>query len=153
MPEKGGGLVPAAGEQVASRGLVRTLLRDERVRYILTGSTGAAIFYSVYAAGWYLSDGRIPYLVLVLLSNLSVALFTFRMYRDGVFRSDTPLVPGFAKFYVMCLSSLVASITVVPLLVEVFGLSEQIAPLVYLVLQPFIYYPIQKFWVFRAKKR
>lgn len=75
---------------------------------------GAAIFYAVFAIGWFTFSGRIPYVALVFVANLSVAVFTFRFYRDGVFRSDTPLIPGFVRFYATCFSSLVGSLPIVP---------------------------------------
>lgn len=134
-------------------GLILRLLRDERLRYLITGGIAAVIFYSVFLALYFTVGNRIPYVGLVLIANTACAFFTFRMYRDGVFRSDTAIVPGFLRFYVLGLTSLIGSATIVPLLVEVASVPVTIAPIIYIAMQPLIFYPINKFWVFRARKR
>ncbi|GAA1805824.1 GtrA family protein [Planosporangium flavigriseum] len=143
----------AAPEKPATLSVVRRLLRDERVRYLMTGGIAAAVFYSIFLALWLTVGNRVPYVALVLIANSMCALITFRMYRDGVFRADTALIPGFLRFYVLGLTSLVGSATIVPLLVEVARVPIAVAPIVYIAMQPLIFYPINKFWVFRSGKR
>jgi putative flippase GtrA len=147
------GSTAAATEKPEKTGLVLRVLRDERVRYLMTGGIAAAIFYSIFLALYFTVGNRFPYVALVLIANTACAFITFRMYRDGVFRTDTAIIPGFVRFYVLGLTSLVGSATIVPLLVEVAGVPVAIAPIIYIAMQPLIFYPINKFWVFRARKR
>ncbi|GAA2625768.1 hypothetical protein GCM10010399_66520 [Dactylosporangium fulvum] len=134
-------------------GVVRRVLRDQRLRYLLTGGVAAGVFYGIFLTLWLMAGDRVPYVALVLIANTACAFVTFRMYRDGVFRSDAAIVPGFLRFYALGLASLVGSATVVSLLVEWLAVPVAIAPVLYIAMQPLLFYPVNKFWVFRARRR
>lgn len=129
--------------------LVRTLLADRRIRYLLVGGIAATVYYGVFSAGWLLSGGAIPYLAMAVLANAVCTVTTYPLYRRGVFRAAGPWLPGLAKFYVICLWSLAFTLAGMPLLVEIADLPVLLSQAIIIVVSPLINYQMNKYWAFR----
>lgn len=128
------------------------LTRDRRVRYLVTGGIAAVVAYVLFAAGWLLTGGRVPYLALIIVTNLLTALITYPMYAK-VFESTRLSVGGFLRFYVVCLWSLVWSFIGMPLLVEVINLPVLVALPIVIATAPLINYQVMRMWTFRHRPR
>jgi putative flippase GtrA len=129
--------------------LTRRLLGDRRMRYLLVGGVSAGVYYVIFAAGWLMLHGRIPYLAMAVIANVLNALIMYPVYRRGVFRSTGPVVAGFLKFYVICFWSLVYTLAGLPLLVEVARLPVLLAQAILIVTAPLINYQLNKYWAFK----
>jgi putative flippase GtrA len=132
-------------------GLIGGVLGDRRVRYLLAGGVAAVVYYGTFSAGWLLGAGRIPYLVMTVLANWVCAVVTYPLYRRLVFRSDGPWLPGFLRFYLICLWSLAFSLAGLPLLVEVGHLPVLLAQAIVIVVSPIVNYQLNRRWTFRDR--
>jgi putative flippase GtrA len=136
---------------------VRALLADRRVRYIAVGCIATAIYYVLFSAGYLLAGHRISASagfsadVIALLANLATALLTFPLYRVGVFAGDGPWLQGFLRFYLVAFWSLLWGLVVLPILIEVVGLSALLAQAIIVVIVPLLNYQIHRFWTFRRR--
>lgn len=131
--------------------LVRSLLDDRRVRYLLTGGFTSVVYYGVFSGVWLLSSGRVTYLAVVLLANLVTAVTTYPIYRRVVFRTGGSWPAGFLRFYVTCFWSLVFTLVGMSLLVEVGRLPVLAAQAVLVVVAPVINYQVNRRWAFRDR--
>jgi putative flippase GtrA len=132
--------------------LLRTVINDQRVRYLATGGITAVVYYAIFSAGWLLLHGRIPYLAMAVIANLLTAVLTYPIYRVAVFRATGPWLSGFARFYAVFVWGLVLSLGGLPLLVEVVHLNVLVAQAIILVASPLINYQLHKLWAFRHRK-
>lgn len=131
--------------------LLRTLINDQRVRYLATGGITAAVYYGIFSAGWLLLDGRIPYLGMAVIGNLLTAVLTYPIYRVVVFRGTGSWISGFARFYAVFVWGLVFSLGGLPLLVEVLHMNVLVSQAIILVASPLINYQLHKLWAFRQR--
>ncbi|HYN94417.1 MAG TPA: GtrA family protein [Pilimelia sp.] len=142
---------PAATAARPGRAAVRALLNDRRVRYVLAGGVSSACYYGLFAAGWLLPAGRVPYLLVALAANVVTAVLTYPLYRRAVFRRTGPALAGFWRFYATCLWALAFTLAGLPLLVEVAGLPVLPAQALVIVAAPLLNYQIHRFWAFRGE--
>src|SRR5687767_13252035 len=84
---KGRRAATSDGKVETNRGIVQTLIDDQRIRYLFTGGITAGVYYLIFSAGWLLSSGRIPYLLMAVIANLGTAVLTYPIYRVAVFRA------------------------------------------------------------------
>jgi putative flippase GtrA len=129
---------------------VRKIMGDRRVRYLFAGGVAAVVFYGTFAAGWLLSGGRIPYLLMAVVANGVTAIVTYPLYRTVVFRAGGPWLAGFARFYVICFGSLVFNLVGLPALVEIGHLPVLLAQAILVVLVPLVNYQLNRYWTFRG---
>jgi putative flippase GtrA len=120
------------------------------IRYLVAGGFAAVLFYGVFAAGWMLLAGRLPYLAVAVLANVLCAPPIYQIYRSLVFRVGGRWLPGFARFYVLSLGSLLVNLIGLPLLVEVAGLPVLLAQALVIVGSPLVNYQLARLWAFRA---
>ncbi|MET7394556.1 GtrA family protein [Dactylosporangium sp. NPDC005572] len=135
--------------------LTRTVVafaNDRRVRYLLAGGVSAVLYYAFYAGLYLLTRDWLHYLVPAFAANLLCALVTYPLQRRFVFRSNGPLIPGFFKFYVVCLWALGFTLVGLPVLVELAGIPVLISQAILIVTAPIINYQLTKFWVFRIRR-
>lgn len=109
------------------------LLRRQEVRFALLGVANTAFAYAVFA-GLEVTLGRVaPYLAVLVVTYLIGVTEAFLVQRRWVFRSSTPWLPAYARFWSVYLVSLGLNALALPLLVEVAGLPVLLAqPLVLL---------------------
>lgn len=129
--------------------LVRDILADRRVRYLEVGGIAAVTYYGIFSAGWLLSGHRIPYLAMAVIANFLCGVLTYPLYRRQVFQATGPWIPGFLKFYLVCLWALGFSLVGLPLLVEIAKVPVLIAQAIIIVVSPVINYQMSKYWAFR----
>ncbi|WP_238008304.1 GtrA family protein [Dactylosporangium sp. AC04546] len=135
--------------------LTRTVVafaNDRRVRYLLVGGVSAVSYYGFYAGLYLLTRDWLHYLVPAFAANLLCAVVTYPLQRRFVFRSRSPLVAGFVKFYVVCLWALGFTLVGLPVLVELAGIPVLVSQAILIVTAPIINYQLTKFWVFRTRR-
>jgi putative flippase GtrA len=126
-------------------------LADRRVRYLAAGGISAVGYYGLFAAGWALLGGRVPYLLVAVVANLLTALITFRLYREGVFRAGRGGPRGFLRFYGTFCWGLVVTLVGLPLLVEALRIPVLPAQAAVLAVTPVVNYQLHRRWVFRKR--
>lgn len=141
------------GENAAQRrslvGLVKALAGDRRIRYVIVGGISSVVYYGIFSGGWLFSKGHIPYLVMAVIANFLNGMLTYPLYRRVVFRTTGPWVPGFLRFYVVCLWALGFSFVGLPLLIELGHVPVLLAQAIIIVVSPIINYQMSKYWAFR----
>ena len=128
------------------------LARDRRMRYLVVGGVSAALYYTLFTAGWLLGRGGIPYLVVAVLANGATAALTYPLYRRGVWQATGPVLRGFLRFYAVTLWALGFTLVALPVLVEWVGLPVLLAQAIIIVANPLINYQLLRFWAFRHRK-
>jgi putative flippase GtrA len=131
--------------------MIRRLLDDRRVRYVLAGGLAAAVYYLTFTAAWLVLPRQVPYLSLAVLTNFITAVVMYPIQRRLVFRVDGPWLPGFLRFYVLCLGALLIVLVGLPLLVEVAGLHVLLAQAIVIGGSPLINYQVSRLWAFRRR--
>ncbi|WP_432832541.1 GtrA family protein [Dactylosporangium sp. CA-092794] len=128
---------------------VARALTDRRVRYVLVGGVSSAVYYALFAAIYLTTRHHLHYLAVPVLANLGCAIATYPLQRRWVFRSTGPIVPGFLKFYAICLWALVFTYAGLPPLVELAHVPVLLAQALLIVTAPLINYQLSKLWAFR----
>jgi putative flippase GtrA len=128
---------------------VERVLSDRRVRYVAVGAVSSAVYYALFTAIYLTTRNHLHYLAVPVLANLGCALATYPLQRRWVFRSTGPVVPGFLRFYVICLWALVFTYAGLPLLVELAHVPVLPAQALLIVTAPLINYQLSKLWAFR----
>lgn len=109
----------------------------------------------LYFAGfwllWHLLEGKVPYLAVTAMANLSTALIVYPAYRSFIFNSKTTWLRGFWKFYTVYLVGLGVSLLGLPLLVEGLGLPVLWAQAIMIAIVPVGSYLLHRFWTFADK--
>lgn len=131
--------------------LAGAVLRDRRVRYLLAGVVSSGTYYGLFWIGWLLLAGHLPYLGLAVAANIATAVLTYPLYRQRVFRSSVPVLPGFFRFYLTSLGGLAFILAGLPLLVEVVHVPVLAAQAAVLTVQPLINYQVLRLWAFRPR--
>ncbi|MDR7278651.1 GtrA family protein [Catenuloplanes atrovinosus] len=124
------------------------MLNDRRAHYVLAGGLGAVVYYGLFSAGWLLSGGRAPYLLLAVLANAATAVLTYPVYRR-IFGATGSRAAGLLRFYLVSLGSLACTLVGLPLLVERAGLPVLPAQALVIVAAPVITYQLHRGWSFR----
>src|SRR3954469_11076875 len=129
--------------------VVRSLVGDRRVRYVIAGGMAAVVYYAVFTASWLLMTPRPPYLALAFVANFVAAVVMYPIQRRLVFRAGGPWLSGFLRFYVLCLGAAVIMLVGLPLLVEVAHLHVLLAQAIVIVGSPLVNYQVSRLWAFR----
>ena len=130
------------------RRLLRPLLNDRRVQYVLAGGLGAVVYYGLFCAGWFAAGDHLPYLLLAVLANAATAVLTYPVYRR-VLGGSRPWAAGLLRFYLVSLGSLACTLCGLPLLVEAVGLPVPAGQALIIVVTPLITYRLHRGWSFR----
>lgn len=110
----------------------------------------AAVHCALLGLGLLAAGGSVPYPFLVVASHCATVAIVYPWYRLVVFRvSGGPWLRGYARFYVVGLGFLGASVVGIPILVEFVGISIMAAQGVVIVLSPPLSYVIHRTWTFR----
>lgn len=116
------------------RGLVGLLLARQGARFALLGLGNTAFAYAVFVLLEHALGSIAPYLVVLLLTYLIGVSESFVVQRRLVFRSCTPWLPAYLRFWSVYLVALGANLALLPLLVEALGLPVVVAQGVVLLL-------------------
>lgn len=115
--------VPAAVgpiEQVTA--VVRALLTDKRVKFVLTGALNTAFGFGCFVAYQYVVGVRFGYMWTLGLSHVTTVLFAFTTHRRLVFQVSGPVLRDLWRFESVYLVALGINALLLPLAVEVAGM-------------------------------
>lgn len=101
--------------------LVRTLLVDKRVKFVLTGALNTAFGFGCFVAFQYLVGVRFGYMWTLVLAHVTTVLFAFTTHRRLVFRVSGPVLRDLWRFESVYLVALGINALLLPLAVEVAG--------------------------------
>jgi putative flippase GtrA len=138
----------------SARELMRRLLADQRVRFLLVGGVNTLVGYGVYALLFLFAGGSIGYLACLYLSyaiGVSVAFvlhrrFTFRVAGSGRVGID------FLRFASVYIVALVINTLALPLLVEAGHVNPLVSQALALVVTTLLSYFGHRFYSFRRAK-
>ena len=134
-----------------SQAVVRGLLADRRVRYVLAGGLSSAVYYGAFTGLWLGGRERIPYLLVAVVANLFTAVVGYPVNRLVVFRAAGPWLAGFLRFYALSVWALLFTLGGLPLLVEVGRLNVLPAQAIVIAVAAVLNYQISRRWVFRRR--
>ncbi|WP_150307186.1 GtrA family protein [Planctomonas psychrotolerans] len=117
------------------RRLAITVLRDQRIRFLIVGGINTLVGYLVYAAltVWVFPDVRFGYLISLALSYVVAIGLAFVLYRRFVFRVHGNVLQDLLRFVTVYLVAITINAIALPLLVEVLSVPPLLAQLIVLV--------------------
>ncbi len=144
---------PARRGHLARRVLSAALDR-RRLLYLGSGALSAVVYYAILGAQLAALGHRVPYLLLLVTSQFVASVVVYPWYRLMVFRvSGSSWVLGHLRFYAVGLGFLAASVTGVPLLVELAGIPIMVAQALVIVVNVPLGYLAHRLWTFRPGVR
>ncbi|KAB8187239.1 GtrA family protein [Microbispora catharanthi] len=148
-----GGRPPAARRNLARR-VLSVALDRRRVLYLGGGAMSAVVYYAILGVQLAALGHRVPYLILLVTSQFAASVVVYPWYRLMVFRvSGSSWVLGHLRFYAVGLGFLAASVTGVPLLVELAGVPIMVAQAVVIVVNVPLSYLVHGLWTFPARRK
>ncbi len=129
--------------------VIRRLLRDERVRFVIIGGVNTVVAYLLFVVFEVTLGGR--YFLSLFLSYLLATLLAFVLHRRftfGVTGRDS-LILDFLRFESVYVVMFLLNAALLPLLIEVAGWSSLIAQAVIVVITTVVSYLGHKFFSFR----
>ncbi|MEU8198227.1 GtrA family protein [Microbispora amethystogenes] len=148
-----GGGRPAGRRHLARRVLSAALDR-RRVLYLGSGAMSAGVYYAVLGVQLAALGRRVPYPVLLVTSQFVASVVVYPWYRLMVFRvSGSSWVLGHLRFYAVGLSFLAASVTGVPLMVELAGIPIMVAQALVIVVNVPLGYVVHRLWTFPSRRK
>ena len=120
------GIAPPAGMQ-GPRGLLFTLVRDERVAFLLVGAANTGIgfllfvFFDLTVGRWVdeLAGRAVGSIATLVCAHIIAVLVAFVLYRTFVFRVRGHVVRDLIRFQAVYLVSFAINLVVLPLLVSI----------------------------------
>lgn len=110
----------APGGEVAAKGPLLRLIRDQRIAFLLVGVANTAIGTSWFILFLYLIRPLAGYMVVLLCAHIASVLCAFILYRYLVFRVRGHVLLDLLRFETVNLASLGMNAAMLPFLVEVF---------------------------------
>lgn len=98
-----------------------------KFRYLLIGAWNTLAGYAIFAVLYLLVGTSIGYLFTAALSHLLAVTQSFVCHRQFVFQSRGKWVEEYWRFHIAHLGSLLLGLVLLPLLVELLGISPLIA--------------------------
>lgn len=140
---------PSPGGRIAA--IVRRLLADTRVRFLLVGGTNTVVGYTVFAALYFLvlHEVAFGYLISLLLSYAVSIPIAFLLYRRFVFIVTGTVVRDFIAFVGVNASSVALNALLLWLLVEFLAAPPLLAQALALVVTTVMSYIGHRFVSFR----
>jgi putative flippase GtrA len=134
---------------------IRSLMRDERVRFLVVGGTNTVVGYGLFLLFNLVAGEVIGYIGSLYLSYVLAVVLAFVLHRRFTFRivgSDN-LVVDFARFASVYIVSLAINTVALPLLVELAGLTPSVAQAIVVVVTTLISYAGHKWFSFRRSEK
>lgn len=113
--------LPDASRPSPHDGRVRSLLRRERVRYVLVGGYNTAFGYLFFALLVVLLADRIHYTILLLVSHVVSTFNAYLGYRLFVFRVRGGFFRDLVRFWSVYAAQIAVNLVVLPLFVRASG--------------------------------
>jgi putative flippase GtrA len=111
------------------RDLVARTLADQKVRFLLIGGFNTVLGFVLYSAMtlWVFHDVRFGYLMSLVCSYAIGIVVAFVLYRRLVFVVSGHVLRDFVRFVTVYVVSISVNAVVLPILVEVVGVSPLVA--------------------------
>ena len=134
--------------------MIRRLLADERVRFVLVGGVNTLVGYGLFALFQFTLGGSIGYLGSLVAAYAIATVIAFSLHRRFTFRvrSGRRLV-DFARYAGVTVISLLLNAGILALFVEVAHWNPYVAQAVSLVTTTIVSYFGHKFFSFRRGER
>jgi putative flippase GtrA len=132
---------------------LRVVADDPRSRFVAVGAVNTLVGYVVYSALslWVFDELRLGYLISLVLSYVVGIVIAFFLYRRFVFHVEGNVLVDFIRFVGVYVVSIALNLVVLPLLVEIVGLSPVVAQLYAIALTTVVSYVGHKGFSFRRK--
>ncbi|SEK22349.1 GtrA family protein [Nonomuraea pusilla] len=128
-----------------------SVLRRQRITYLAGGAMTVVVYYGLLGLGLLASGGRVPYLLLVVVSHFMTVVTVYPWYRLVVFRVvGQSWVRGCLRFYAIGLVFLGVSLVGLPLLVHFAEMPVMVAQAVIIPFSALASYGINRGWTFRS---
>lgn len=118
---------PAVGLMGRLIGVIRVLLADKRVTFVLTGALNTAFGFGCFVAYQSLVGARFGYMWTLALAHVTSVLFAFVAHRRLVFKVTGSVLSDLWRFESVNLVALGVNALLLPLAVEVAGLQVIVA--------------------------
>ena len=118
----------------------------------LEGGLNTAVGYVVFAFLWALLGNRWHYLSILAVTYGLVMIFGFFIYRELVFRSETPWVNAASKYVTVVLGSVAINSVALVVLIEHFHFPVLLSQAVGIFLAATFSFVAHKYWTFRPKR-
>ena len=133
------------------RALIRRLLSDQRVRFLLVGGVNTVVGYSLFALLYFAFGRVIGYLGALYISYAIATVLAFVLHRRFTFRATDSgnVMIDFLRFVVVYVVSLAINTAALPVLVELAHLNPILAQAIVVVATTFLSYFGHKLFSFR----
>lgn len=133
---------------------IRSLLADERVRFLIIGGFNTVLGYGLFAA-FQISVGHvIGYLGSLYASYILAVVVAFALHRRFTFKvhGTGNIIVDLLRYASVSVVSLVVNTVALPVLVEIVGLDPLVAQAITVVVTTLVSYFGHKFFSFRRTK-
>jgi putative flippase GtrA len=114
-------------------GPVRARVHSKHVKFVVIGVYNTIFGYTVFAA-LHLGLPHVNYMFALIVSRELSVISAFVAYRLFVFKVKGPLLPDFARFWMVYSGALVLNLIALPFLVQIVGLGVLVAQAITVVL-------------------
>jgi putative flippase GtrA len=134
--------------------LIRRLLADERVRFLLVGGFNTVVGYGIFVLVQLTIGKHTSYLLSLYVATIIGTIIAFLGHRRFTFQisGSHNVVIDFFRFASVNVVALVVNTVALPLLVEFGGLNPIVAQALIVILTMLISYVGHKFFSFRRRK-
>ena len=131
--------------------VIRRLLRDERVRFVIIGGVNTVVAYLLFVLFELTLGGR--YFLSLFLAYLLATMLAFVLHRRFTFgvTGRQSLVVDFLRFESVYVVMFLLNAALLPLFIEVFGWPSLVAQAVIVVFTTVVSYLGHKFFSFRRR--
>lgn len=143
----------AVGQPRAQIGLIRRLLLDERVRFVIVGGFNTVVGYGIFVLVQLTIGKHTSYLLSLYVATFLGTIVAFVGHRRFTFRlaGRHRLVADFFRFASVNIVALVINTIALPLLVEFGGLNPLLAQALIVTITTLVSYVGHKFFSFRRR--
>ena len=114
---------PAIPPDPPTAGPILRLVRDQRVAFVIVGGINTVVGFGWFVFYHELLGSRIGYMGALICAHICAVLCAFVLHRRFVFKVTGHLLLDLARFEVVNLGALGFNLVMLPLLVEVVGMS------------------------------
>ncbi|MCH8627712.1 GtrA family protein [Arsenicicoccus piscis] len=110
-------------------GLLLTIIRDQRVAFLVVGAINTAVGFLCFVAFHHLVGPRFGYMATLLCAHVVSVIIAFTLHRKLVFRVHGHLLRDLWRFETVNLASLGVNAVLLPICVELLHLDPVVAQL------------------------
>jgi putative flippase GtrA len=121
----------------------------EKLRFLVIGTWNTLFGYGLFVVLYLLLQGRLHYVVIMVLGHVLAVTNAFLCYRHLVFRSKGRFLGEYLRFNFSYLGSLILGVTGMYLLVEECSMNPLGAQAVLLALTVVLTFIVHKYYTFR----